>query len=193
MPRHVQQLVARNRALRLGIHDEEAFRQQDDRLPQTEVGRLRNLARDTDLGPRSRLDLSASRSGVMTDARLRCRSCRSRTAPAHSQPNRASAPAHSSHHTTLPAAGGTVGTGTDTALSRDAARKVPPSQKPQDRRSPTTGSEAGERHRANREAKSRIRHAAERLCNGRHTDNHEQLRAEDDEWEEGASITPPGR
>ena len=62
-------------------------------------------------------DLIASRSGVRTAGRLRCRSCRSRMAPAHSQPSRASAPAHSSHHTTLPAAGRTAGTGTDSALS----------------------------------------------------------------------------
>ena len=62
-PRHVQQLVTRDRALRLWIHGEEPVRQQDDRMPTTEAGRLRDLARATDLGPRSHLGPDALERG----------------------------------------------------------------------------------------------------------------------------------
>ena len=116
-------------------------------------------------------DLIASRSGVRTAARLRCRSCRSRTAPAHSQPSRASAPAHSSHHTTLPS-----------RRTKRPEPELPRRSPPTPRRNVTAEPErlrtdnrrqrereAGEGDTAPiREAKSRIRHAANRLCDGRH-------------------------
>jgi hypothetical protein len=186
-PRHVQQLVAQDRALRLWVHSEETLGQQDDRVAQAEAGRLRDLVRETDLGARSRTGPDRLEVGR--------EDCRPAALPKLAQPHG-------------------PGTEPDQSRQRPGAQQAPQDRgrrgqpvrnrdgigaRQDHRHGPHAGArsrrledrphgerEAGERDAAPvGEAKSCIRDAAQRFGSGRRRDDREHLRAEDGQRIEG--------